>query len=214
MTSLRAALDHITVAALTLEAGVAYVRDTLGIEVPFGGAHPLMGTHNCLMQLGDGAFLEIIAPDPAVHPQRPRWFGLDDPAMRARLAQSPQLITWVARVASLQEALARLPDDLGPAVRVTRGELSWLLSIPQDGAMPFDGAHPALIEWPPGPHPSLRMADLGCRLAQLRIEHPDASRLTAALDGVIDDPRIVVAQGDVVRFRATISTPGGLFEMS
>ena len=49
-----AALDHLTVAALTLEQGVDHVRRALGVVVPPGGAHPLMGTHNCLMQLGDG----------------------------------------------------------------------------------------------------------------------------------------------------------------
>src|SRR4051812_15158493 len=74
-----ATLDHITVAALTLEQGIAHVRATLGVDVPFGGAHPLMATHNCLMQIGDGVFLEIIAPDPAATPQRARWFALDDP---------------------------------------------------------------------------------------------------------------------------------------
>jgi hypothetical protein len=77
-----ASLDHLTVAALTLEQGVNYVQRVLGVAVPFGGAHPLMGTHNHLMQLGDGMFLEIIAPDPAVTPKRTRWFGLDDPRMR------------------------------------------------------------------------------------------------------------------------------------
>jgi TusA-related sulfurtransferase len=40
-----------------------------------------MGTHNCLMQLGEAMFLEIIATDPAASPQRRRWFALDDPLM-------------------------------------------------------------------------------------------------------------------------------------
>lgn len=208
-----ATLDHITIAALTLEEGVAYVRSALNIDVPFGGAHPLMGTHNCLMRLGEGAFLEIIAPDPAVTPQRRRWFGLDDPAMQARLAASPQFITWVVRVPDLADTLRDGDATLGEAVRVTRGELSWLLSIPQDGSMPFDGAHPALIQWPAGPHPSSRMTDLGCGLERFWIEHPEAVRLTEALDELIDDDRIVVEQADAIRFRATIRTPGGLREL-
>src|SRR6185312_3978330 len=87
-------LDHLTVAALSLDEGVAHVRRALGVEIPPGGAHPIMGTHNHLMQLGNSVFLEVIAPDPGVTPQRPRWFGLDDPDMHRRLACSPRLLTW------------------------------------------------------------------------------------------------------------------------
>lgn len=208
-----AALDHITIGALTLEEGIAYVRERLNIDVPYGGAHPLMATHNCLMQLGEGAFLEIIAPDPTAMPQRRRWFGLDEDAMRARLAVSPQFITWVVRVPDLAAALREVDPSVGEAVRVTRGDLAWLLTIPPDGAMPFDGAHPALIEWPAGPHPATHMADLGCRLERFWIEHPDALRLTETLDGWLDDDRVVIEQGDAVSFRATIRTPSGLREL-
>jgi Glyoxalase-like domain len=57
-------LDHITVAADTLAAGVAHAEAALGVTIPFGGAHPLMGTHNHLLRLGETLFLEVIAPDP------------------------------------------------------------------------------------------------------------------------------------------------------
>ncbi|MDB5620880.1 VOC family protein [Tardiphaga sp.] len=207
---LRAVLDHITVAALTLEQGVAHVRDALNVEMPFGGSHPLMGTHNCLMQLGDGVFLEVIAPDPAVTPQRKRWFGLDDPAMRARLEHSPQLITWVARVPDLGRAH---DGAAGEVLNVTRGELSWLIAVPRDGSMPFEGAYPTLIEWPAGPHPSVRMADLDCRLERFAISHPDGARLSLALGSIVTDERIVVSTGDTVRLRASIRTPDGLREL-
>lgn len=100
----QAALDHLTVATLTFEQGIAYIRRALNVDIPFGGAHPLMGTHNCLMQIGDAIFLEVIAPDPAVTPQRARWFGLDDPEMRA--------------LAEDHEA------TVGSVIRVPRGELS------------------------------------------------------------------------------------------
>lgn len=57
-------LDHLVVAARTLEEGVAYVADTLGIEPAGGGAHPSMRTHNRLFGLWGRAYLEVIAADP------------------------------------------------------------------------------------------------------------------------------------------------------
>jgi Glyoxalase-like domain len=148
MIASRASLDHLTVAALTLEQGIAHVQRALGVAIPPGGSHPLMATHNHLMQLGNGIFLEVIAPDHTVTPQRTRWFGLDDPRMRASLKNSPRLISWVARVPDLAQALREIHGAIGEVVAVTRGPLTWLISVPRDGSMPFDGAFPTLIEWP------------------------------------------------------------------
>ena len=212
--AVRTRLDHLTVAALTLEQGIVHIQRALGVKIPPGGAHPRMGTHNHLMQLGDGVFLELIAPDPAVTSQRTRWFGLDDPTMRARLKNSPQLVNWVVRVPDLGRALGVADGAVGEAVRITRGELSWLISVPRDGSMPFDGAYPTLIEWPPGPHPSSRMADLGCRLERLCVAHPEGARLSSAINAILTDDRIVVSTGDAVQIRATIRTPDGPRELT
>lgn len=209
-----AALDHITVAALSLEQGVAHVRNCLGVDVPPGGAHPLMGTHNCLMRIGDGVFLEIIAPDPAAVPQRTRWFALDDPAMRARLERSPQLTCWVVRVPDLRGALRDIDAAVGEAVPVTRGSLSWLIAVPPDGSMPFGGAFPTLIEWPENRSPAAGMADLGCRLQQLSIAHPDSAPLEKALAPIIQDGRISVTGGAGVRLCALLDTPHGQRELT
>lgn len=202
-------LDHITVGALTLEAGVAYVKEALGIVVPPGGAHRLMGTHNHLMRLGNGLFLEVIAPDPRSSPARPRWFALDDAGMRSRLAVSPRLITWVVGVADLDQTLADDCAVAGEAVSVSRGALSWRIAVPADGSMPLGGAFPALIEWPSGPHPSTAMIDLGCRLEALRISHPQAALIEHKLAGRLADPRVSFHAKGGAGLEASIMTPHG-----
>jgi hypothetical protein len=200
---------------MTLEEGVEHVRQALGVTVPQGGAHPLMGTHNCLMQLDDGLFLEIIAPNPEAKPQRPRWFALNDPGMRAALSSSPRLITWVARTVDLATTLGSISAPLGEIVNVSRGTLQWVIALPPDGSMPFGGAFPTIIQWPRGPHPASGMADLGCRVRALTIEHREASRIREILEPVYADRRVSIREGARVRLSAQILTAAaGLRELT
>ena len=39
----RCQLDHLVIAAETLDTGVAYIEDELDVRVGEGGKHPLMG---------------------------------------------------------------------------------------------------------------------------------------------------------------------------
>ena len=198
------ALDHLAVAAADLDAGSAHVRDALGIEMPPGGRHPLMATHNRLARLGDDEFLEVIAVDPNATPARPRWFGLD------RFGDAPpRLGTWIVRTDDIDATLARLPGECGPAVEVTRGDLGWRLSVPDDGSMPFGGMFPAIIEWPARPLPATRMTGIGCALEALVVRHPEADRIEALLGDALADPRVRFEAGGPVGLEATIATPDG-----
>jgi hypothetical protein len=202
-------LDHITLAAATLADGVAYAEAALGVSIPVGGAHPLMGTHNHLLRLGDTLFLEVVAPDPAAEaPSRRRWFGLDDPEFRAALAAAPRLVTWVVATDDIEKTLKEVPHAAGPAVTVTRGDLKWLISVPNDGSMPFGGAFPTFIQWPRGPHPASGMRDLGCSLVSLEIAHPEADLIGRSLQP-LGDQRVRLVAADKPQLRATIRTPQG-----
>ncbi|MBC7940386.1 MAG: VOC family protein, partial [Chitinophagaceae bacterium] len=93
-----ALVDHLVVAATSLDQGVAWCEATLGVTPGPGGKHALMGTHNRLLKISTetfpNCFLEIIAIDPdAPPPGRARWFGLDG----LDLSSGPRLVTFVAR---------------------------------------------------------------------------------------------------------------------
>jgi hypothetical protein len=179
------ALDHIVIAATSLEDGARFIRERLGVDIPPGGEHPTMGTHNRLMRVGETCFLEIIAINPkAQAPGRPRWFSLDDPAMRAQLEAGPRLITWVARAADIVATVQATAVPLGAVIPATRGGLSWRLTIPADGHLPGGGVIPHLIEWDGGMRPWEGMTDLGCRLEALVLAHPDPEWLKDALKSI------------------------------
>lgn len=177
--------DHIAIAARSLDEGAAWLADRLGVAPEPGGKHPLMGTHNLLLSLGSGEYLELIAVDPdAPDPARPRWFGLDG------FDGPPRLAGWVMRQSPLQ------PIPGTTVSQASRGDLRWQITLPDAGQMPQDGVQPMRIDWGGGAHPSDRLPDRGLRL----------TRLTLPLDRMpLDDPRIVPGAA----FAAVIATPDG-----
>jgi hypothetical protein len=228
MTANPLRLDHLVISARTLDEGTQYVADTLGVAPAGGGAHPLMRTHNRLLNLWDGVYLEVIAIDPETEAPtsgaepRPRLFALDAPETQARLAGSPYLSHWVVRVErprDLQRWQAQYPQRIPPVVPMTRGAFTWGLAVPDDGAFPSwqgagDGLLPTLIQWDTPHHPSQVLPETGLALKSLKGFHPQAELLEAQLrwlgaahlidlspqDGTSGAPALV----------AEFETPGGL----
>lgn len=187
-------LDHIVIAATRLGEGIDYAEGLFGVRVPLGGKHPIMNTHNAVMQLGHGCYLEIIAADPeAGAAERPRWFALDDLQMRQRLdADGPFLINWVARTTDIATTAQRSRVDIGKVETMSRGALRWQIGIRPDGSMRWGGLFPTVIEWPPGPHPLERMADLGVRLESLTLRSGSPGNLAGDLASIGADKLVEI----------------------
>ncbi len=218
----RSELDHIVVASTRLEDGVEWVAQRLGAQPQPGGKHVAMGTHNALLKLGPRAYLEVIAIDPdAAAPARPRWFSLDEPAMQARLAAGPALITWVLRCDSLAAACARVPD-LGEILSMSRGDFHWKIAVPDTGTLSWSGVLPAAIQWEPGAdgvalHPCERLPESGCELLELKLAHPAAVLGTAGILAMFRELRIVGPvdlKSGPVQIEARIRTPTGEVSLS
>ena len=219
-----ATLDHLVVLATSLASGVAWAEATLGVAPGPGGEHPLMGTHNRLLRLRSSndepgaAYLEIIAINPAatptLQPPERRWFDMDDPALRERVAQmGPQLVHWVARVPDLTAALQawrELGIDRGEARAASRptpgGLLQWQISLRPDGQRLFDGCLPTLIEWGPH-HPTAAMPDSGLTLQSLALQHPQATLLQDACQAIGLD-EVLISAGPA-RLSTQLATPRG-----
>jgi len=196
---MNARIDHLVLAARSLDEGVRWCEATFGVVPGPGGIHPLMGTHNRLLKIGSPAFprayFEIIAIDPRKAHSRPagarRWFDLDDAELQASLARhGPRLVHFVAEVPDITDSVRRLAAqriDRGHVIEASRdtpaGRLSWRITVRDDGQRLFYGALPTLIEWGPV-HPVDSMAESGVVLRAVELSHPRADDLGAALQTI------------------------------
>ena len=210
MQPARAALDHLVVAADTLDQGEDYLASLLGVRPQRGGKHVAMGTHNSLLRLGECCYLELIAIDPeAALPVRPRWFDLGRPTMRALLAQQPRLIHWVARTDDIEAARRASPIDPGPVHAMARGSLRWRMTVPDDGSRPGAGVLPTLIQWDDARHPADDMPDAGVRVVALAAAHPEPGSVRAALAALGLSDTLKVTFDAAPRLAAMLSTRRG-----
>ena len=218
-----AVLDHLVIAARTLDEGVAWCEATLGVSPGPGGKHALMGTHNRLCSIASAefpqAYLEIIAIESGAAHARPtgasRWFDLDSAVMQTQLVKTgPQLIHFVARTPDARasvRALAALQIDRGELIQASRttpqGLLRWKIAVRPDGQRLFYGALPTLIEWG-DVHPAASMVGSGLQLQSLRATHPQSDKLRAACSAV-GLSGFEIAHG-APNLLATLQTPRGL----
>jgi hypothetical protein len=128
---MKSQIDHLVVAAHSLQQGVEWCEATLGITPAAGGEHEKYGTHNRLFKIATPAFpvayFEIIAinPDAVIEKKPPpaRWFDLDSKQLQAELAKSPRLLHFVVNTDNIQDARHAWKNqgiDRGPIIHASR----------------------------------------------------------------------------------------------
>ena len=223
-------IDHLVVAAHTLEQGVQWCEATLGITPEAGGEHSQFGTHNKLFKIATPAhplaYFEIIAINPGAkgpaNPNAKRWFDLDNPELRAAVAQEPRLVHFVAGTDEMlpaRIALKGLGIDRGPAMPASRhsrkGVLHWQITVREDGYRLFEGCLPTLIQWgkpddaePLRLHPRNSLPRSRVSLDSIAVSHPSAAKLQAAY-AAIGLEGVAIEEGPA-NLSATLKTPKGL----
>lgn len=215
MNAMTTELDHIVVAAQTLEAGRAWARETLGVEAADGGKHEGPATHNALLKLEGKRYLEIIAIDPdAGMPSFPRWFGLDSAEVRERIAHGPRLVSWVVRCVGEADAISKLARTQNYTANVvrpaSRSGHHWRFAFTPDGARIAGGALPHLIQRDGDAHPCDRLPESGISLTTLILRGPEPKHLIAILEGLrFADTRVQIAPSAASNLLAVLETPLG-----
>ena len=216
MSALRTELDHLVVAATTLDEGRAWARQTLGVDAVGGGKHEGLATHNALLKLNGTRYLEIIAIDPdAGAPNFPRWFGLDTLEVHEHVMHGPRLVAWVARASGADDAveqLAALPNYDAKFVRsAARAEFRWRFAFTLDGKRINSGVQPHLIQWDCLVHPCERLPECGLALTSLTLgaTDPDATIALLAAFAFVGE-EVHVGQSSPAHLVATLSSPRGV----
>ena len=80
-----------------------------------GGKHEIFGTHNNLLGLKDGLYLEAISIDPSSNKiNYPRWFNLDN------FHGPPKLTNWICNCEKIEEIVMNTSVDVGKVKKITR----------------------------------------------------------------------------------------------
>ena len=199
-------VDHLVFATPDFDAGVAEIRERFGVDPVPGGHHPVYGTRNALVALGETRYLEIIGPDPQVLARdEVRVFGIHE-------LERPRLVTWAAHGTDLEQltrAARREGVDLGTVSVGSRHrpdgmELTWSFTDPL--AARNGGVLPFFIDWGDTEHPA-RSLPQSCELLELGLYHPHADNAAQRLRAIgIELP---VHPADEPHITARIRTPSG-----
>lgn len=217
MSAIATELDHIVIAARTLDEGRIWARNTLGVEAVGGGKHDGLATHNTLLKLDGKRYLEIIAIDPDARPAAPmfpRWFGLDTAEIREYIECGPRLVAWVARCAGASEVIEQLAATPGYEANVvrpaSRADFRWRFAFTRDGARIAGGVLPHLIQWDCAVHPGDQLPESDVSLTALLLGAPQPERITGMLDALhFADARVQVGQSTALNLVAMLQTPRG-----
>lgn len=221
-------LDHMVVGTNSLDEGAAWLAQRLGVETQPGGKHVGVGTHNRLLRLGGGTYLELIAPDPSqpaptyVDEQGktrplPLPFGLGDPKIKALLAERPRVLHYVVRTSDIEGAQKSVDYDCGVIRPMRRGDLNWRLTLLRDSMPLLRGENvehagpafvlPTLIDWGNTPNPGNTLESRGVSFQSLTIRAP--SRYLVRLAGLARDPRIRLVESPEAHLGIELMTPNG-----
>ena len=142
-------LDHIVFGARSLEEGTNFIEKKLDIKLSEVGYHDFMGTHNRVVKVDKGIYLEVIAIDPSLKsPNQNRWFNLDNPILQKKLEYSPQMIGYVIETKD-KEMLKHFCTP----IKAARGNYKWNFAMPNLESNFFNkelienGIIPSLINW-------------------------------------------------------------------
>ena len=193
---MKAKIDHLVIGADNLISGTSILEKKLNTKLLPGGEHKIMGTHNNLLKLQLGIYLEVISNNPnADKPNRPRWFSLDENNIIQKIKDTPRVLTWVLAVENIEDTVKNCGYYPGEILRLSRDAMNWKVTVPTDGKLIENGILPILIEWDMNQHPSNHLSDSTVLLNKLCLHHPEPKKIKNIISNLIQSDLIDIEEG-------------------
>ena len=202
-------IDHLVICVTDLYEAIDEFSEKCGVPVVYGGQHLSIGTHNALLNIGNGAYLELLAKDPTNPVDAPGWMGID-------LISKPTFTRWAIKSDNLERDAAIL-KEVNPAMgyifegsrQKTDGSmLKWGMALPL--AEPLIEVLPFILDWKDSVHPTMDLAT-GCELIGLTISHPEPELVQSVFNQL--GISIIVEKNPFAQLKAKIKTPRGIVDM-
>lgn len=200
--------DHFIVLVNHLDTGIeTYQR--LGFEVRVGGEHPAFGSHNALVALADGAYIELVAFKDTARAAQTFWG-----AAVAKLRAGEGFGGWVLASNALANDVARLRQralrvsepSAGARVRPDGQRVEWHIALCDDSPV---GLLPFLIQDDTPRALRIEAATQGlgsrARVHQVVVAVKNAERASQTYGALLDTEPIRVKNvtGDLMGYRLT-----------
>lgn len=199
-------IDHIVWAVPDLDAGMALIQQLTTIRPTYGGVHPGRGTHNAILPLSRGIYLEIIAP---ANSQSHCWMDI-------HMIQEPEVVRWAWKATELEDKVRLLESsgiNIGPIFggrRIMKDGtvLKWDLTDPD--AFKSDKIIPFLIDWKNGPHPTTDL-ETPCDLLDVKMTHPEPVKIDHIFTQL--NAETDITRGPEPTLNVFIDSPIGIVEL-
>ena len=126
-------IDHVIYGTADLDVAAARVEADLGLTAIPGGRHEGLGTHNRIVPLGDGSFIELLAVADA-REARGSELGA---ALAAAIARREGLLAWAVAVEDVGAVAARLGTPLLGVGRQGTARLTAVVEALAEPCLPF-----------------------------------------------------------------------------
>ena len=189
-------IDHIVIGTANLISGTKILESKISTKFSPGGEHKTMGTHNKLLKLQSNIYLEVISNNPSVSkPSRQRWFSLDESSIKEKIKESPRLLCWVLEVDNIEDTVKKCGYNPGEILQLSRGELTWKVTVPSNGKLVENGVLPVLIEWPSNQHPSKKLNNSKVSINKISLFHPEPFKIKSIISNLIESDLIHFSEG-------------------
>lgn len=202
-------LDHLVYAVPNLEKAMEDFENMTGITPIFGGYHTTQGTKNALVNLGNQAYLEMLAiDDKNTEISAPRWMGID-------FTENPMLTRWALKSKNLKTDAEVVKnyhtamDKIQGGQRKTDGGqlLKWSMIMPL--ASPKVELIPFFCDWQHSAvHPTDALPEQA-KIVEVILTHPVPNLVIPTLNKL--SINLEIAHSKSMSIRAMIETSKGIF---